>query len=121
MSLVEQCRGFLVSLLLRVLLVHLIRLGALQCVVDHADQVVRDVAGTGRLRRGHRRIAPPLCREGSRRASVWSRDPLLVSNWAHARDEPLCKFLATPAPAPSRRHGWVETSYALAHMSVPAA
>src|SRR5215207_4179073 len=52
--LVEQGGGFLVALLLGVLLVHLIRLGTLQRMVDHADQVVRDVAGTGRLRCGHR-------------------------------------------------------------------
>src|SRR5215212_5275606 len=56
--LVEQRRGFLVSRLLRVLLIHLVRLGPLQRVVDHADQVIGNVARTGRFRCGHRRFPP---------------------------------------------------------------
>src|SRR5829696_3353523 len=56
--LVEQRLGFLVSRLLRILFIHLVRLGPLQRVVDHADQVVRDVTRTGRFRGGHRRFPP---------------------------------------------------------------
>src|ERR671911_404592 len=106
-SLVEQGGGFLVALLLRVLLVHLICLGPLQRVIDHTDQVVRDVACTGRFRSGHRRFSPrELHVGGSRDSCVWSRDPLPIVYRAHAHDELVCKFLATHVQHPFRL-GWL--------------